>query len=94
MFDLIPLTLFFVITVFHVYMGFGGQLNYDYILPKVNGKDLPFHTSMAIPVAICLGLSTSCFGYKVGLLNQSLLGSYNDLWLLLTAYALFIRGCL
>ena len=90
----VPFFLFSLITLFHIYMGVGGKLNYDYVLPKLkNGRPLPFHSLMALPVAFLLALSTSAFGFEVGILNQSYLGSFSRSWLILTATALVFRGC-
>ena len=48
-FHYIPFSLFVLITLFHVYMGLGGKINKDAILPKIKGKDLPlsFRSSLA-----------------------------------------------
>ena len=93
MFDLIPFTIFITITLFHIYMGIGAPLNYDYVLPTIKQKPLPFHSTMAIPVAILLTLSTAAFGYESGILTNELLSNYSRQWLVLTASALVFRGC-
>ncbi len=92
MFDLIPFAIFIFITIFHIYMGIGAPLNYEYVLPTIGKKPLPFHSVMAIPVAILLVLSTLAFGYESGILNKNFLGNYSGQWLVLTAAALVFRG--
>ena len=74
-------------------MGIGAPLNYDYVLPRINHKALPFHSAMAIPVAVLLALSTLAFGYESGILANELLSNYSRQWLVLTASALVFRGC-
>ena len=73
-------------------MGIGAPLNYEYVLPTIGKKPLPFHSVMAIPVAILLVLSTLAFGYESGILNKNFLGNYSGQWLVLTAAALVFRG--
>ena len=92
MFTYIPFIIFILITLFHFYMGFGGKLNYEYVLPKINGKDLPFHSAMALPVAVLLTISTLAFGFETGLISNSILGQFNQPWLLITAAGLVFRG--
>ena len=80
------------ITLFHVYMGLGGKLNYDYVLPKIGTKPLPFHSSMALPVAALLAITTIAYGFELGLYTQFSLGTYNQLWLMLAGAAFLFRG--
>ena len=93
MFDIIPFFLFAFITLFHVYMGFGGPLNYEAVLPKIGNEDMPFHASFCFPIAGLLTLSTISFGFQVGILPNSILGTFNSTWLLITAASLVFRGC-
>lgn len=93
MLNYIPFGIFVLITLFHFYMGFGGKLNYDYVLPKMNGKSLPFHSAMALPVAILLSLSTIAFGIEIGIIHLPSVTPFSRPWLFLTAGALVFRGC-
>ena len=92
MVDLIPFSLFIFITLFHVYMGFGGPINTKYFFPTVQGNPLPFHSIMALPVAGLLLLSTLSFGFQVGYIQTTVLGEYNQYWLGLTCGALIFRS--
>ena len=92
MLDILPFSIFCFLTLFHIYMGFGGPINTNYFFPSINGESLPFHATMALPVALLLLLTTISFGFNVQLLPNTILGSFNSIWLLLSAIALVFRG--
>ena len=92
MIDYFPFAIFTFITLFHIYLGFNGPINLDFILPKINGQRMAYHPLASFPVALLLFLSTISFGYCVQIIPFSPLGIYNTLWLQLTGAALIFRG--
>ena len=91
-FHYIPFSLFVLITLFHVYMGVGGKINKDAILPKIKGKDLPFHSAAALPVALLLGLSTLAYAQVMQMIPGFLPAQYATYLVILTGVALTFRG--
>ena len=73
-------------------MGLGGVVNKDRILPKIKGKDLPFHSAAALPVAILLGLCTFAFAQVSGLTHTKIAPNLIDLYLLISGISLTFRG--
>ena len=92
MFTYLTVALFSFISLFHLYLGLGGRINSDYILPKINGKPFPFHSLAALPVAILLTLSTIAFAHDVGLTGPLMYSILWEKYLWLTGIALVIRG--
>jgi hypothetical protein len=88
----VTLVIFFVIAIFHVYMGLGGKLNQAYVLPTINGTPLPCHSLVALPVAILMGLSTVAFAHEAHLTGPLVHGIFWERYLWLTGMALLIRG--
>ena len=91
-FHYVPFILFILITLFHVYMGVGGKINKDVILPKIKGKDIPFHSAVALPVALLLGLSTIAYAQVMQITPDFLPAQYATYLVVLTGAALTFRG--
>ena len=90
--DHLTLSLFIIITLFHVYLGFGGKINHAYILPKINGHPLPYHSAAVFPVAILLTLSTLAFAQEANLIQPLLYSHLFKYYLLITGIGLIARG--
>jgi len=88
----IPFSIFVLITLFHLYMGLGGRVNKDIILPKIKGQDLPFHSAAALPVAFLLGLSTLAYAQVMYIIPEILSADYARYFVILTGAALTFRG--
>ena len=92
MFNIFTFCILIVITLFHVYMGLGGSINKAAVLPKINGKDLPFHSAGALPVALLLGICCFAFAQSSGLLLTSYSEKIIRTYLFLSGLAFLFRG--
>ena len=88
----VTLTLFILITLFHVYMGLELPFNKAAVLPIINGKPMPFHSLAAWPVAIALAVSTISFAHATGAIGPLQYSALFDMYLWVTGFGLLARG--
>ncbi|MEK9727850.1 MAG: DUF3995 domain-containing protein [Candidatus Margulisiibacteriota bacterium] len=93
-FNVITFGILVAIAGFHIYMGLGGPLNMDTVLPKIKGKSLPFHQLAALPVAVLLAACAIAFAQKTQLIQSNYPIKFIDLFLLLCGIAFLSRGVL
>ena len=86
------IAVFILIALFHVYMGLGGKMNYQYVLPTMKGKPLPFHSLAALPVAFLLAISAIAFAHEANITGPLMYSALLEKYLWLTGIALISRG--
>ncbi len=80
------------LSLFHVYLTLDLPINKATILPKINGRPLPFHSLAAFPVAILLGLTSIAFANETLLLPIQHMNDFLSMYLWLSAIAFISRG--
>ncbi len=80
------------LSLFHIYLTLNLPINKAAILPKINGRPLPFHSLAAFPVAILLFLSSLAFANQAELIPIQLPQIFLSSYLWLTAFGFISRG--